>query len=120
MNMTCEIVKDLVELYQEKIVSKESAEAIRTHLKGCPECRRYYHDYNVARNTEMAVCSPAAMGGSMSGTQARLYEQLSRKLRRRRFLQIAGTSAAIGAGSIMLAVGILLTCKFNADSLMKQ
>ncbi len=119
MNMTCEIVRDLVELYQEKIVSRESAESIREHLKGCPECRKYYREYIAAQKAEMAVCSPIA-ASSMSGTQARLYEELSKKLRRRRYLRIAGTSAAIGAGSIMLAVGILLTCKFNAESLMKR
>ncbi|MBR4102391.1 MAG: zf-HC2 domain-containing protein [Oscillospiraceae bacterium] len=115
MNMTCESVRNLADLYHEKIVSREGAQAIRTHLNECPECRSYYSAYLELKKTERALGT-----AGLSGTQAKMYEELSRKLRRRRYLRIVGTSAAIGAGSIMLAVGILLTCRFNAESLMKR
>lgn len=115
MNMTCKTVRNLADLYHEKIVSKESADAIRAHLKECSECRNYYRAYMDLKTTKAELDI-----ANLSGTQARMYEELSKKLRRRRYLRIVGTSAAIGAGSIMLAVGILLTCKFNAESLMKR
>lgn len=108
MNMTCKLVRDLAELYQENIVSRESAQAIREHLKSCPDCRRYYHDYNAAEKAGVAVPQPEQ---NINAMQERMYEQLSRKLRRRHMLSVIGVSSAIGAGTIMLAVGILLTCK---------
>ncbi len=112
MNMTCEIVRDLAELYHENIVSRESAGMIRTHLKTCESCRRYYREYDSAQDMNVAVQQPPLQG--MNETQAKLYNELSRKLRRRHLLRIIGVSAAIGAGSIMLATGILLTCKSSS------
>ncbi len=108
MNMTCEIIRDLAELYQENIVSRESAQTIREHLKTCPECRKYYQDYDAVEHASFAVPQPSQNAVSV---QERMYEQLSRKLRRRHMLRVIGVSSAIGAGTIMLAVGILLTCK---------
>ncbi len=113
MNMTCKIVRDLAELYQENIVSRESAEAIRTHLKTCPECRRYYREYDAVEAAQFSM--PVKETQNMKEMEARMYEQLSRKLRRRHMLRMIGVSSAIGAGSIMLAIGILLTCKGNAE-----
>ncbi len=115
MNMTCEIVRDLAELYHENIVSRESAETIRTHLKTCESCRRYYREYDTVQNTSVAIQQPPLQG--MGEIQTKLYNELSRKLRRRHLLRIIGVSAAIGAGSIMLATGILLTCK---SSLLRE
>jgi predicted anti-sigma-YlaC factor YlaD len=109
MNMTCKIVRDLAELYQEHIVSRESAEAIRKHLRNCPDCRKYYRECDAAEAAKFIV-SPMDMQNTKE-MQARMYEQLSRKLRRRHMLRVIGVSSAIGAGSIMLAIGILLTCK---------
>ena len=40
MNMNCKIAMDLVELYKSDVVSQETADAIREHLKECPDCRR--------------------------------------------------------------------------------
>lgn len=109
MSMNCRIVQELAELYQENIVSRESAEAIREHLKSCAECRRYYREYDAVERAEVAVHYPPTQ--EMSAAQERMYGELSRKLRRRHLLRVIGVSSAIGAGSIMLAVGILLAMK---------
>ncbi len=109
MNMTCKIVRDLVELYQENIVSHESAEAIQAHLKTCEECRKYYREYDSVQQAQVAVDVPSPV--EMQSAQERMYGELSRRLRRRHMLRVIGVSSAIGAGTIMLAVGILLTCK---------
>jgi len=38
--MKCNIVKDLLPLYAEGLCSSETAEEIREHLEGCPECKK--------------------------------------------------------------------------------
>lgn len=119
MNMTCKIARDLVELYQENIVSRESAESIRAHLKTCSACRKYYREYHEIEKKELMAQPPVPQGG-LSGVQADVYAELSRKLRRRHYMRVVGTSAAIGAGSIMLAIGILLTCKGGEMPLIKR
>ncbi len=112
MNMTCKMVMDLVELYKEGIVSRESAEAIREHLKTCPECRSCYQNYDSVKSRQFPrnQVSPP----EISGAASRCYEELSRRMRKHHYMRIAGASAAIGAGSIMLMIGIALTCKGSA------
>ncbi len=110
MNMTCKVAIDLAELYLAGVVSEESAKAIRGHLKTCAACRKYYNAYEAMQHRELAA-KPAPSQSEMHHTEAKLYAELSRKLRRRHYLQIIGTSAAIGASTIMLLVGILLTAK---------
>lgn len=111
MSMNCKIAMDLAELYKADLVSPETAAAIRAHLKTCPDCRKYYREYDLIGGKEHA----AALGfdEDLSGTENRMYLNLSKRLAHRRILQIVGTSAAIGAGTIMLAVGILLMTKPN-------
>lgn len=109
MNMTCKIAMDLAELYHAKVVSAESARTIREHLKGCSACRQYYKEFEAVRQHRTAMRRLPAE--NLESTEERLYISLSRKLRRRRFFEIAGTSAAIGAGTIMLAAGIIMLSK---------
>jgi predicted anti-sigma-YlaC factor YlaD len=96
---------DLAELYREGIVSKESADAIRSHLKVCPSCRKYYHDCDTAkrRGLKLQLQQPAPVCA-----ESRHYAELSKKLRHRHYWQVVGTSTAIGAGVVMLLVSILL------------
>jgi predicted anti-sigma-YlaC factor YlaD len=99
---------DLAELYKSDVVSKETAEQIRAHLKTCPDCRRYYREYDM-HDTTPALALPT--DEELSGAETRLYHNLSRRMAMHRLWQIIGTSAAIGAGTIMLAVGIIMTVK---------
>lgn len=39
MNLSCEIVQDLLPLYEDEICSPASREAVEEHLKTCPTCR---------------------------------------------------------------------------------
>ena len=109
MSMTCKVAMDLAELYKSDLVSKESAEEIRAHLKTCPSCRRYYREYDIHENAH----EPAfpSFGEDFAGMETRLYQDLSKRLHHRRILEIVGTSAAIGAGTIMLAIGIIMMTK---------
>jgi hypothetical protein len=42
--ITCEVVKDLLPLYVDNIVSEESKKLVQEHLNGCEECRKYHRD----------------------------------------------------------------------------
>lgn len=112
MNMTCNFAKDLAELYHENLVSPETAEAIRSHLKTCTRCRNYYHEYQTIRaKSATPVVQILPDEEDISGTEERLCVNLSKRLRRRRFWGMVGTSAVIGAGSVMLTIGLFLTYK---------
>ena len=40
--LDCPIVRDLLPLYIDQVVSPETAQAVEDHLEGCPDCRREY------------------------------------------------------------------------------
>ncbi|MBR5792305.1 MAG: zf-HC2 domain-containing protein [Ruminiclostridium sp.] len=40
--LTCPIVRDLLPLYIDQVVSPETAQAVEDHLEGCPDCRGEY------------------------------------------------------------------------------
>lgn len=42
--LTCEIVRDLLPLYHDHVVSEETAAAVENHLEGCDGCRKEYEE----------------------------------------------------------------------------
>lgn len=44
MNISCEVVKDLLPLFVEDSCSPESARSVAEHLDGCPECHKIFED----------------------------------------------------------------------------
>ena len=38
----CDVIQDLLPLYQDKVASAESASLIEEHIKHCPNCRAYF------------------------------------------------------------------------------
>ncbi len=116
MSMNCKIVTDIAELYYEGLLSPETRKAVRRHLGGCQHCREYYRQYERLRKTSKHSALQPMPEDEISETEKRLYVNISEKLRRRRFWNIVGTSAAIGAGSVMLTIGLLLTYHKNGHS----
>lgn len=43
-NLSCEIVRDLLPSYAEKLTGEQSNEAIEAHLAGCEDCRALYRE----------------------------------------------------------------------------
>ncbi len=114
MNMTCKIAMDLAELYKAGIVSKESADAIRRHLRSCEACRKYYKDCEAASRHRFLVDS-ALSETDVTYAEARGYAAISRKLRRHRMLQLMGVGAAVGVGAAALVMGIFMMNKGNTE-----
>ena len=110
MDMTCEVIRDLAELYKEKLVSKESMQTIREHLRTCEACRRYYKEYDSVRQAA-PVPTRVREDSDLMGMERRTWQHLSERMRRRRTLSIIGTGAVIGAGSIMMAIGLVMVTK---------
>ena len=110
MEMTCDVIRDLAELYKEELVSKESMQTIREHLRTCEACRRYYKEYDSVRHAP-PMTATMRMDSDLLGTERRTWQHLSARLRRRRTLSIIGTGAVIGAGSIMMAIGLVMVTK---------
>ena len=44
MKIDCDIIKDLLPLYAEGLVSEKSRRAIEEHLEGCEECKKIYRE----------------------------------------------------------------------------
>ena len=111
MNITCEVVRDMAELYKADLLENpESIQQIKNHLKTCPSCRAYYKSYD--RHTAEQSRKPSVpCSDDVDEVQKRMYANLAKKLNQHRIMEIIGTSAAIGAGSIMLIIGLVMTSK---------
>ena len=119
MNITCEVARDMAELYKaDLLVNKESIQQIRTHLKSCPSCRAYYKAYD-RHTTERKQKNPLPNSDDMDEIQERMYATLAKKMNQHRIMEIIGTSAAIGAGSIMLIIGLVMTSKSLHENINK-
>ncbi|MEE5992806.1 MAG: zf-HC2 domain-containing protein [Oscillospiraceae bacterium] len=109
MNITCEVVRDMAELYKADLLeNEESIRQIRSHLKTCPSCRAYYKAYD-RHTTEQNRKPQPPCTDDMDEMQKRMYATLAKKMNQHRIMEIIGTSAAIGAGSIMLIIGLVMT-----------
>lgn len=88
MNINCEMARDLLPLYKDGCLSESSEEALRGHLRTCPECRRYLCEYKEIWRAERTEPREAPEGG---------YPALAKRLRRHRTLTELGVGAVIAA-----------------------
>ena len=98
----------------EGLVRPRTQEAVHAHLKACPACRKYYKECRALHGADAPKAAPA-VPESWKERQDALYADLSKKLRRRRFLNIVCTSAAIGAGSVMLCAGLVIMHRAHSE-----
>ena len=69
----CNVIRDLLPLYEDNETCAETTEAVREHLESCEDCREYYsHIRHIAR----------AMQAQESKGRYR-YSELIRRIRRR-------------------------------------
>ncbi|WP_458862151.1 zf-HC2 domain-containing protein [Acidaminobacterium chupaoyuni] len=47
MDLSCEIIRDLLPLYHDGVCSEESRQLVEDHLKNCPACRAELEKYSV-------------------------------------------------------------------------
>lgn len=46
MSLNCDVVMDCVALYKDGAVSEGTKKAVDAHIKECPDCRKYYKQYD--------------------------------------------------------------------------
>ena len=56
MKNECSVVRDILPLYLENMVSEETAEAIKEHLEACPECAAELEGLKTGKKVEKIRC----------------------------------------------------------------
>lgn len=51
--MECKVIRDLIPLYKENMLSEESKKLVKEHLKTCSSCRNYYN--LLANDTDVEI-----------------------------------------------------------------
>lgn len=98
MKHECSIVRDLLPLYLEDLVSAETAAFVGAHLARCAAC--------AAERDAMAAgaiaAGPDAAGGAQDAHASHALTKIRRRLRNRALLVIAITAALVAAGAVLL------------------
>lgn len=77
MKLDCCIVRDLLPLYVEKMVSDQTAQQIKAHLAGCPECQSEYESFRDTGELDVLEIPAVAVQ-----TEVKPFKKVMRKLNR--------------------------------------
>ena len=100
MSMNCNVVQDLIVLFQENTVSEETRSEIREHLKDCRACRKVYREY-AHLNQEELHFEP-----EMRPEYESDYEALAARIRKRKFWK---HTVVTGAFAVCIGITVLVT-----------
>lgn len=76
MKMDCCVVRDLLPLYVENMVSRQTGEYIRQHLEECPECRKDYDSLQDTGELEALTLPAKAENTPFQKIMRRLNRQM--------------------------------------------
>lgn len=103
MKISCDMARDLIPLYNDGALSRDSREAVATHLASCEACRAY----NRAIKRQLAEEKRASVNSARIPSPRMDYTEISRRIKRKS-LQCAALSAMTG-----FALGRILYKKSN-------
>lgn len=92
-NLDCAIVRDLLPLYQDEVVSETTKQAVEEHLAGCADC--------AAERERLKSWEPS----EEQKTTAEGFASFRRKLRRKRIL--AALLAVVLTGAVLIGAGVV-------------
>ena len=95
MKNECHIVRDLMPLYTEGMLSNESAAFVKTHLETCEDCRAAYGGEETPPVTEADTAQQRA-------GEAGVLRTLKKKLRKQTWCAIIITAAVVLLVTLML------------------
>ncbi len=95
MKNECHIIRDLMPLYTEGMLSDESAAFVKAHLETCEDCRTAY-------GSEETSSTPEADAAQQRAGEAGVLRTLKKKLRKQTWCVIAITAAVVLLVTLML------------------
>lgn len=98
MRNKCNIIRDLLPLYVEDMVSADSASFVNEHLSECPSCRAEYH-----RMKKSTLLEDTIVHSVDRDVQKRSFQSAKRKL------TLHAQLASFGVMLIALIIGLSLT-----------
>ena len=108
MNLTCDMIRDLMPLYHDGVCSADSAAAVEEHLADCPACKK-----ELARMDEaVSVPVPDADGG------LKAVKKAWTKARKQSFRKGLGIAGGIFLG-IALLIGVFF-CFFSVERMVSR
>ncbi len=94
----CNIVRDLMPLYYDAAISASSRQAVRAHLRTCPQCRAYFSTLRRSAHTATPSIPPMAS----SDISALLKRAKKHEIRRRAaFAGLFAASLALGVARLI-------------------
>lgn len=98
-NIPCNIIRDLLILYEDDVCSQESKDMIEDHIAECEECKKLYQDIKKPfpsitlkkEDTDDGANTPPDAVDEMWEMARKAYKELERKLTFRRFVIIGVT-----------------------------
>ena len=96
MKVTCEIVKDMLPLYADGVVSDDTRKLVEDHMSECEECRKYYHSLKDDGIDDMI---------DKRMEEAESLKKIKHAILKKRI--ITGTVAALAVAVILLTAGYI-------------
>ena len=85
--ITCDIVKDLIPLYVDNVLSGDSKKLVEEHLQSCEECREY----------NKAISEGAVFASSRSAKEKALIKKIKNKINYKRLATACITAVVVAA-----------------------
>lgn len=126
MRKECSIVRDLLPLYVEHMVSAETGEFVKAHLDDCEECRKEYEGMKQSQAQEERGKEASDKGNDVVGDDVAPLVSIQRKLRKQKVKTVLCTGlflvALFVAAFALLSIPVyfpyevdLFTVKENGD-----
>ena len=103
MKNECSVVRDILPLYLENMISKETAESIKEHLENCPDCAAEFEAMKSGKTVEKIG---EEVQSDFEAEVLKSIKNIRRKFRKK-VLRVGGIIAAILA-AILIAGSVLL------------
>ena len=99
--MRCEIVRDLMPLYIDKLTSEVTNEMIEEHLRGCESCQKFYEEMSVEMKTELKESIKPKEKEKLN-----YLKRIKKKTMLQAFAVFCAVGIAVGLFFITLGIGV--------------
>ena len=99
--MRCEIVRDLMPLYIDKLTSEVTNEMIEEHLRGCESCKKFYEEMSIEMKTELKESIKPKEKEKLN-----YLKRIKKKTMLQAFAIFCAVGIAVGLFFITLGIGV--------------